>query len=543
MDDNNDYNDEIDNDINDDKNIITNHMINTDSYSYNNNGSLNGTSGIISLVLIGIIVVIGLIAFNVIPSPFGSGNSSEIAFKEKSVRLQKNASLQLSLTTVGNNIKYKSSNEKVVSVNELTGYVTGVSNGTATITAYDGNDTVDSCTVEVYTPTYVVNISKLKLSESKLYLYVGGTKQLKVTYSPSNATNKKVIWSSSNKNVATINSNGVVTAKGVGTATIKIRTEDGVNATCTVTVSKKPTTTKKTSTSSSSSSTSTSSTTTTPSTTTITKYTLTYDANGGSVSPASKTLNKGDKYGDLPTPTRSEYKFSGWYTSASGGSLVDSSTTISGNTTIYAHWKQKNTNGYSVGPGNEAEGIGRTITYKGRTFKHYYQDKINYVYGHGYSITANGCGPTSLAIILSGYPELSNTTPQAVADKVGQYGTFNLLMNVARGYGMTVEGPRYYNSNDRNQAAINRLAAEANQKLKDGYQIIALVSGNGGCWGCSVANKYSTGNHFIAIVGIANDGQALIANPLSVKSSEGTMEEIIKWYMPSGGKGLIYLKK
>lgn len=64
-----------------------------------------------------------------------------------------------------------------------------------------------------------------------------------------------------------------------------------------------------------------------------------YHGNGGSVSPTSKVLNYGAQYGTLPTPTRKGYTFDGWYTSASGGSKVSSSTTMgAGNTTIYAHW-------------------------------------------------------------------------------------------------------------------------------------------------------------------------------------------------------------
>jgi len=69
-------------------------------------------------------------------------------------------------------------------------------------------------------------------------------------------------------------------------------------------------------------------------------YTLTYNANGGTVSPASKTITFGSTYGTLPTPTRTGYTFGGWYTAASGGSAVSASTSVSttGNRTIYAHW-------------------------------------------------------------------------------------------------------------------------------------------------------------------------------------------------------------
>lgn len=70
-------------------------------------------------------------------------------------------------------------------------------------------------------------------------------------------------------------------------------------------------------------------------------YTVTYNANSGTVSPASKTITYGAAYGTLPTPTRSGYKFLGWFTDASGGTQVTSSTTVNttGDRTIYAHWE------------------------------------------------------------------------------------------------------------------------------------------------------------------------------------------------------------
>lgn len=68
--------------------------------------------------------------------------------------------------------------------------------------------------------------------------------------------------------------------------------------------------------------------------------TVTFNANGGSCSTASKTVTRGSTYGTLPTPTRGDYNFNGWYTSASGGTKVTSSTTVSatGNHTLYAQW-------------------------------------------------------------------------------------------------------------------------------------------------------------------------------------------------------------
>ena len=72
----------------------------------------------------------------------------------------------------------------------------------------------------------------------------------------------------------------------------------------------------------------------------INSYTLTYNPNGGSVSPTSKSLTYNSAYGTLPTPTRKGYTFTGWFTAASGGTKVSESTKMgAGNITIYAHWK------------------------------------------------------------------------------------------------------------------------------------------------------------------------------------------------------------
>ena len=85
-------------------------------------------------------------------------------------------------------------------------------------------------------------VKKIKLNKTSITIYVGETYKLKATVSPSNASNKKVTWSSSNKKVATVSSSGKITAKKAGTATITVKAKDGSGkkATCKVTV-KKPT--------------------------------------------------------------------------------------------------------------------------------------------------------------------------------------------------------------------------------------------------------------------------------------------------------------
>ena len=69
-------------------------------------------------------------------------------------------------------------------------------------------------------------------------------------------------------------------------------------------------------------------------------YTVTFDANGGSVSPESKLVTYDEAYGELPTPTRIGYAFNGWYTSASSETQVTAETkvAITYDQTLSAHW-------------------------------------------------------------------------------------------------------------------------------------------------------------------------------------------------------------
>ena len=79
-------------------------------------------------------------------------------------------------------------------------------------------------------------------------------------------------------------------------------------------------------------------------------YTVTFNANGGTVSEASKQVTYNSTYGTLPTPTRDGYTFEGWYTSSTGGTEVTSSSTVSitGSHTLYAHWTENEKPSYTV---------------------------------------------------------------------------------------------------------------------------------------------------------------------------------------------------
>lgn len=71
------------------------------------------------------------------------------------------------------------------------------------------------------------------------------------------------------------------------------------------------------------------------------RCTVTFDPQGGSVSPISAKTGAGGKLSSLPTPTRDGYTFDGWFTAEEDGDKVTTDTVFTTNITIYAHWTEK----------------------------------------------------------------------------------------------------------------------------------------------------------------------------------------------------------
>lgn len=136
-------------------------------------------------------------------------------------------------------VSWSSSNSNIASV-DGNGLVTAIAAGavTITVTTADGGHTAQ-CAVSVAQGTVPVN--GVSVSPTSLALNVGQTQDLTETVNPSNATNKSVNWSTSNATIATVNSNGLVSAVGNGSATITVTTVDGgFTANTSVTVSTTP---------------------------------------------------------------------------------------------------------------------------------------------------------------------------------------------------------------------------------------------------------------------------------------------------------------
>ena len=136
-----------------------------------------------------------------------------------------------------------SSDKPTIASVDAKGTVTAHKAGTAVITVEteDGGKTT-SCKVTVKAkPAAPVAVTGVTLNKNELSLEQGTSEKLTETVAPTNATNRKVLWSSGNTTVATVWQDGTVTAHKAGTAVITVKTEDGAKtATCKVTVKPTP---------------------------------------------------------------------------------------------------------------------------------------------------------------------------------------------------------------------------------------------------------------------------------------------------------------
>ena len=148
-----------------------------------------------------------------------------------------NVSVATTASSVSKAYTYQSSNTKVATVSKATGgvLVKAVAKGTSTITITSKANKAKKAVVYVTVGTPVTSV---KLNKTSATIYKGSTLTLSKTIAPSTASNKTLVWTSSNTTVATVSSSGKITAKKAGVATIKATAADGSGkyASCKVTV-------------------------------------------------------------------------------------------------------------------------------------------------------------------------------------------------------------------------------------------------------------------------------------------------------------------
>ena len=120
---------------------------------------------------------------------------------------------------------WSSSNKKVATV--LNGTIKAVQSGTCKISVTSSNG--KSATFVVIVKRPFVAVKSVTLSSKFVAVVISGTVQLKATINPVNATEKSIIWTSTNKNIATVNSNGLITGKAKGTCKIVAKSKPAHN--------------------------------------------------------------------------------------------------------------------------------------------------------------------------------------------------------------------------------------------------------------------------------------------------------------------------
>lgn len=142
----------------------------------------------------------------------------------------------LSPYTIADNSQliWTSSNTAVATI-DSNGVVTGVSEGEAIITVKTANglSAVSNVTVnDEHTP-----IVGIKLNQNELIMKKETSSSLRATINPTNTTeDKKLTWTSSDNEIATVSSTGVLTARKPGNVIITVTTSNGISDTCNVTV-------------------------------------------------------------------------------------------------------------------------------------------------------------------------------------------------------------------------------------------------------------------------------------------------------------------
>ena len=124
-------------------------------------------------------------------------------------------------------VTWTSSNTSIATVSS-TGVVTAKAEGSVQITAKTSNGLTAKCSVKVTAPADVP-VTAITIW---VPVVVGSTLSLTASLTPTNATNKAVTWTSSNTSVATVSSNGVVTAKKTGETIITVTSANGKKTTC-----------------------------------------------------------------------------------------------------------------------------------------------------------------------------------------------------------------------------------------------------------------------------------------------------------------------
>ena len=254
--------------------------------------------------------------------------------------------LSVSATTSGElvseNVIWSSTDENIVTVEN--GVLTAVGGGVAAIQVkVEGSDWSDVCLVQVLDNS----LQGLTLSAEYVELNIGDTYQLEESTIPENAIIVGAYtYTSDHEDVASVNESGLITVIGAGDAVITVRGDNGVEASCIVSVAAVE----------------------------EIMHTVSFDSCGGTDVAAIDSIVSGSCIPSIPSSYREDYVFLGWYTQINGqGEKLTENTVIEGDAHYYAHWLSKinytvelDCTSISLGL-NETKQLSATVTPSDRT--------------------------------------------------------------------------------------------------------------------------------------------------------------------------------
>ena len=147
--------------------------------------------------------------------------------------VQLTATVNPNTANINKGVTWKSNDTSIATVSQ-SGVVTGVKNGSTTITATTGNGKSTTCTI-----TVITTITSIKLNYTTASLQEGNTLQLNATINPTSTT-ETVTWYATNS-CASVTQSGLVTAKAGGSVNVVAKNPAGtITATCTITINYAP---------------------------------------------------------------------------------------------------------------------------------------------------------------------------------------------------------------------------------------------------------------------------------------------------------------
>lgn len=173
----------------------------------------------------------------------GTSDIEEITFDTSVVELGVGVEYIVNYSTiptgVEGDITWESTDPTVATIEN--GVIKTLKEGSTTITAKGGDKEANLNVIVKEAKVEDVNPQTITLNQSEISLYVGDGYTLTAIVKPDDAVDKKVTWTSSNPEIATVDEKGNVKTLAIGTSTITAKTSNDVSQTCTVKVVKKAT--------------------------------------------------------------------------------------------------------------------------------------------------------------------------------------------------------------------------------------------------------------------------------------------------------------